>query len=381
MTNGYYAPSPPRARGNSSREAKLSTFSGDDSQSWEDYEAHFRLVSRANGWDKDTAVSNLLTRLTGAAMTHWRTLPEYIQEDCDAFLEAMRQRFSTLKSLQTVRKRLEDRRQKPGETLEALAADIRMMVGLLHPYESQAQREKEGVHHFMRAISSPAIVQAIVQTRTATDGVLSLQRALAVATDTQEMHEAYLPKSYKAAVRMAAAGQMESIPPEYMDTLSATDEAHVFAAYMEGQGKAAGASATTPKCWICDSTDHLSLKCPHRLNGCASGWGKLMAQLREKFSFDRDPPHFLFQQLSLRSKDGGGKGGKPGGRGGGGKGKGKGQKGDGRGAAQKGESTSGGEASTQPTPATTPSNPTTPKGPDKGATPKDGADSSNQGNC
>ncbi|GBN34883.1 hypothetical protein AVEN_46535-1 [Araneus ventricosus] len=101
---------------------KSLTFDGQTS--WTVFKTQFDVVSSANGWNNHVKASQLVASLRGLAAEVLQGIPSDKLTDLTTIENALEARFGDSHLTQFYRTELKTRRQKPGESLQVLAADV-----------------------------------------------------------------------------------------------------------------------------------------------------------------------------------------------------------------------------------------------------------------
>ncbi|GBN24984.1 hypothetical protein AVEN_201806-1 [Araneus ventricosus] len=101
---------------------KSLTFEGQTS--WTVFKTQFDVVSSANGWNNRIKASQLVASLRGSAAEVLQGIPSDKLTDLTTLEKALEARFGDSHLIQFYRNELKTRRQKPGESLQVLAADV-----------------------------------------------------------------------------------------------------------------------------------------------------------------------------------------------------------------------------------------------------------------
>ena len=251
---------------------KLRSFTA-KTETWEVYKTHLDLVARLNRWDEARVLENFCTELAGEALEFYCSLSPSDRDDYSTVMTSMAQRFGTMVNAEAVRSKLENRRQKPSETLEQLATDIRMLAYKVYSTDTFERREAETVRCFMKAVRDEHIVQALIQAHP----VLSMSEALVIAVKARELTGAFLPK--RTAVRTvqdesatastqsgkgnsnAVAEFLKQGDPELYAVYVAQEASKAFDRKGTGKGKGGGGNVHNRLCWYCQSQDHWAKDC------------------------------------------------------------------------------------------------------------------------
>lgn len=133
---------------------KPQQFTGEDSLL--DYNAHFAVMARLNGWNYREKGLWLASSLKGTAQQVLTTLPVTDQTDYDALVGALERRFQPPNQTQMYRARLRAVTRKDGEDLTAVAESIKRLVMCAYPTADLAMQGQ---------LAKDAFVDALVKDR------------------------------------------------------------------------------------------------------------------------------------------------------------------------------------------------------------------------
>ena len=103
---------------------KLKSFHGHPQEDINDWTLKFDRLADFNSWSPHRKTNALPFYLEGLASTYFSHLPQAIQQDSTAVLEALKTRFSNAPLQFLLRQELNTRRQAPTESLEDYCKDI-----------------------------------------------------------------------------------------------------------------------------------------------------------------------------------------------------------------------------------------------------------------
>jgi hypothetical protein len=138
---------------------KLSTYDG--KTAWSVYNTQLEVVAAANSWDNVTKAFQLAAALRGEAADILQTLPADKRADFQALVSALELRFGESHLKDFNRLQLKSRRQKAGETLQELAAEIEKLSQLAFSECPTDVRDGLALQYFIDAIRDPEIQQAL----------------------------------------------------------------------------------------------------------------------------------------------------------------------------------------------------------------------------
>ncbi|GBM20740.1 hypothetical protein AVEN_105967-1 [Araneus ventricosus] len=120
--------------------------------SWTVVKTQFDVVSSTNGWMDSVKASQLVALLRGSAVEVLQGIPADKLTDLTAIEKALESRFGDSHLTQFYRTELKTRRQKPGESLQVLAADVERLMSLAYGECPQDVRDSLAVQNFIDAI-------------------------------------------------------------------------------------------------------------------------------------------------------------------------------------------------------------------------------------
>ncbi|GBN64111.1 hypothetical protein AVEN_110348-1, partial [Araneus ventricosus] len=130
--------------------AKSLTFDGQTS--WAAFKTQFNVVSSANGWNNRVKASQLVTSLRRSAAEVLQGIPSDKLTDLTTIENVLEARFGDSHLTQFYRTELKTRRQKPGESLQVLAADVERLMSLAYAECPQDVRDSLTAQYFVDAI-------------------------------------------------------------------------------------------------------------------------------------------------------------------------------------------------------------------------------------
>jgi hypothetical protein len=315
---------------------KLRGFSS-KGENWEVYKTHLEIVRKMNNWNDATTLGNFCSELSDTALEFYSSLDAGERDDYEQVMTAMAQRFGTMVNHEAVRSRLEGMRQKPNQTLEDLATQVRQLAYAVYVNDTQERRELEAIRCFMRAVRPEDIVQALIQA----SPISSMAVALRIAVRAREMGSAFLPKSKgvrmlqgdedsppfgesepeswtstmgelghinytsssveeEAAVEPTTAanrwpGDKTPVPAWAVEQLKAVTKQLRYSLQEQGVtpktfGGGAKGAPSDPKirapCWLCGATNHWASTCVYR----PQHWPDWMKEVVEAVANGENPP-------------------------------------------------------------------------------------------
>ncbi|GFT57902.1 CCHC-type domain-containing protein [Nephila pilipes] len=129
---------------------KSLTFDGQTS--WSVFKTQFDVVSSSNGWTGRGKASQLVASLRGSAAEVLQGIPAGNLMDLTTIERALESRFGDSYLTQFYRTELKTRRQKLGESLQVLAADVERLMSLAYAECPLDIRESLASQYFIDAI-------------------------------------------------------------------------------------------------------------------------------------------------------------------------------------------------------------------------------------
>ncbi|GBO08306.1 hypothetical protein AVEN_80509-1 [Araneus ventricosus] len=124
----------------------------DEQTSWTIFKTQFDVVSSTNGWTDFVKASQLVASLRGSAVEVLQGIPADKLTDLTTIEKALESRFGDRHLTQFYRTKLKTRRQKPGESLQVLAADVERLMCLAYAECPLDVRESLAAQYFVDAI-------------------------------------------------------------------------------------------------------------------------------------------------------------------------------------------------------------------------------------
>ncbi|GBN12768.1 Retrovirus-related Pol polyprotein from transposon 297, partial [Araneus ventricosus] len=124
----------------------------DGQTSWTVLKTQFDVVSSTNGWTDFVKASQLVASLRGSAAEVLQGIPADKLTELTTVEKALESRFGDSHLTQFYRTDLKTRRQKPGESLQELAADVERLMSLAYAKCPLDVRESLAAQYFVDAI-------------------------------------------------------------------------------------------------------------------------------------------------------------------------------------------------------------------------------------
>ncbi|GBM25300.1 hypothetical protein AVEN_137738-1 [Araneus ventricosus] len=124
----------------------------DGQTSWTVFKTQFDVVSSTNGWADFVKASQLVASLRGSAAEVLQGIPADKLTELTTVEKALESRFGDSHLTQFYRTELKTRRQRPGESLQELAADVERLMSLAYAECPLDVRESLAAQYFVDAI-------------------------------------------------------------------------------------------------------------------------------------------------------------------------------------------------------------------------------------
>lgn len=105
----------------------------DGKTSWESYVTHLRTVADANSWDEGATRIHLAANLRDRALDYYQMLDPDTQHNYKKLIASLGRRFGMKLSPCAAQTKFQTRHQRPRETLEEFATDIKQLGRAAHP--------------------------------------------------------------------------------------------------------------------------------------------------------------------------------------------------------------------------------------------------------
>uniref|UniRef100_A0A5S6QBE1 RNA-directed DNA polymerase n=1 Tax=Trichuris muris TaxID=70415 RepID=A0A5S6QBE1_TRIMR len=125
-----------------------------DSGDFLEWATRLELCSRSNGWSDAVMAMKLPTLLEGEAYRVYQSLHKEVLNTYSSLKEALNTRLLPAELLHSALQHFEERKLKPGETVEAFAYHLRRLLRLAMPSLDDASTENLLLHHFVRGLPS-----------------------------------------------------------------------------------------------------------------------------------------------------------------------------------------------------------------------------------
>ena len=127
---------------------KLPSFDG--KEDWKVWVSRFEAVAERRQWDDDTKLDNLLPKLQGRAGDFVFTqLPKQTLECYSELVKELNSRFRVVETKRTFAAKFSQRVQRPNETVEEYAADLKRLYSKAHQSRDARTRQEDLVRRFL----------------------------------------------------------------------------------------------------------------------------------------------------------------------------------------------------------------------------------------
>ena len=189
----------------------------DGVEDWEEYISHFDICAELGKWRDQDKVLALAAALKGPARTFYISLSQTEKRSYHILVQRLGQRFGSTRQQNRWLSRLESRKRRQGESIAALADDLRQMAQRAYTDLDPRAQEVLAINQLYKSVSPDVKYQCTNQNcKTVSDAVEVIERYEAILGDTQEKK--------KSTVRMVNETIQEGIQStstenSYHDTL------------------------------------------------------------------------------------------------------------------------------------------------------------------
>jgi hypothetical protein len=127
---------------------KLPVFNG--REQWKIWFNRFQEVANRQGWSEDERLDELLPRLQGAPGEFvYDQLPSRVRRDYNSLVKELDSRYRVVETSKTFAAKLSHRGQKPGETIEEYAAELKHLYDKAYPNRDPETRQEDLLRKFL----------------------------------------------------------------------------------------------------------------------------------------------------------------------------------------------------------------------------------------
>ena len=109
----------------------------------EDWKEQFEMVATLGGWDERSKLVNLVTRLRGQAYSFYRSCTMQQRSSYATMMEELVKRFTPVRLQAVHSSQFHERKQKPQESVDDYAQDLRRLFHKAYPTAQRGSRETE----------------------------------------------------------------------------------------------------------------------------------------------------------------------------------------------------------------------------------------------
>lgn len=229
---------------------KLKPDAYDGLTSLREYFVQFAYVARANGWDDSARAVALVSCLRGKARSVLDGLPEGGFLGFRELKERLELRFGESQYAQEHYLQFTSRRQKPGEDLAELGADLERLSRLVYAECSLEVRDKIACSQFISALMNNSIRRTLQL-----EGVSSLRRAIERAKTIRVINNS---SHEEKNVNSGIAGENRKRWQEREEKRGFQENPRK----REGKRPFSHQGKNTIECWLCGEKGHVRAVCP-----------------------------------------------------------------------------------------------------------------------
>ncbi|MCG7879269.1 MAG: retrotransposon gag domain-containing protein, partial [Candidatus Thiodiazotropha endolucinida] len=131
-----------------SNEIKLPPFNG--KEEWKVWVSRFEAIANRRQWSNETKLDNLLPKLQGKAGEFVFTqLPSHTLSHYEDLIKELNSRFRVVETKKTFAAKFSQRTQKPGETAEEFAAELKRLYAKAYSFRDENTRQEDLVRRFL----------------------------------------------------------------------------------------------------------------------------------------------------------------------------------------------------------------------------------------
>ena len=228
----------------------------------EDWKEQFEMVATLGGWDEHAKLVNLITRLRGQAYAFYRSCTLQQRASYPTLMEELVKRFTPVRLKAVQSSQFHERKQKPQESVDDYAQDLRQLFHKAYPMVQRGSREAEEMG---RAVLSNQFISGLrpeLKTKVAgTDGDFDV-----LLTKTRFDEAKRRDITGPAAWSKPPFQTRHKLPPR-ADTTSAGS--------LPSPGGIQQQNKLGIKCFICGVSGHMARSCPkNRRSGLAEAGGR-----------------------------------------------------------------------------------------------------------
>jgi len=224
----------------------LSKFSGsNDNETFKEWHEQFELVATVCGWNSQSKLANLVTRLQGQAYAFYHTCTAQQRSSYESLVMAMSQRFTPVR-IQSVQSGLfHSHRQKVNERVDTYAQDLNRLYQKAYPQTNQRSQETETMGKAVLAYQFVSGLLPEIQVKVA--GIEGTFNQLWIKACFEEA-------KLRDLSSRDGAGKFSSKPTQFRP-----ENSHYSQSSNHG----------TPnrKCYVCAKVGHLAKNCPQQGRG------------------------------------------------------------------------------------------------------------------
>lgn len=159
----------------------------DGVEDWEEYISHFEICSELGRWSDHEKVLALAMALKGPARTFYISLSMTEKQTYQALVQRLSQRFGSTRQQNRWLSRLEMRKRGQGESVAALADDLRQMAQRAYSDLDSKAQEVLALNQLYKSVSPEVKYQCTNQEcKTVTDAVEIIERYEAIIGDSTD---------------------------------------------------------------------------------------------------------------------------------------------------------------------------------------------------
>lgn len=230
-------------------------FSGERNADWTAWIGHFRLVADANNWAQNDRRRYFGLYLSGHALSYFQSLDEDTRQGpFRDLVAAFEQRFGDANFVATFRAELQSRRQTRGESLSDYAETLRKISRRAYPTVPGVVQDTLARDQFVSGLDSRDLRIHVRGSDPATlDDALRRAMHFQCILDADDKQPA--PAAAQGLPTVCAVQQQPDMNL-LLAKITALEEKMTALSVRSVQD--------TRRCYVCDSTMHFEVNCPHK---------------------------------------------------------------------------------------------------------------------
>lgn len=244
----------------------------DGVEDWEEYISHFEICAELGKWRDQEKVLALAAALKGLARTFYISLSQTEKRNYRLLIQKLGQRFGSTRQQNRWLSRLESRRRGPGESVAALADDLRQMTRRAYTDLDARAQEVLAMNQLYKSVSPDVKYQCTNQNcKTVSEAVEVIERYEAILGDSQDRRKSSVRMVDEVYQRDCQSTIAENTFQDTLQSLTRRISELETKREPKDRPQSTYRSASRPfnnrpekdiKCFLCGNTGHICRNCP-----------------------------------------------------------------------------------------------------------------------